>query len=96
MVIAAAPEQALDEAALLADGWTVESTVPPLSYLRGGTRLLAQEVVPGTYLQVGYPLYSAAWETEYGPPMASEDVASVVPSGARGTVLVVSTEYFRE
>lgn len=96
VVVAAGADRAVDEPALLADGWAVDSTTAPVSYVRDGSRLLVQEVVPATYLSIGYPLYDSPWESVDGRTVASEDVAAVVPQGTPGTVLVVSTEYFRE
>lgn len=93
---AAGPDRAVEGPALLADGWVLDSTTAPVSYVRGESRLLVQEVAPGEYTSVGYPLYRAEWEPADGRAPASAEVGDVVPAGSPGTVLVLATEYFRQ
>lgn len=68
--------------------------LPSADDVRGSSRVLVQWVEPGTPSSPGYPLYEAVWEPPTGASPA--DAGSLVPPGGYGTVLVVSTEYFRD
>ena len=70
--------------------------LPAADYVRGSSRLLVRWVEPGSVTSVGYPLADASWDAATGRTTTAGDAGALVPAGAYGTVLVVSTEYFRD
>jgi hypothetical protein len=90
-------------AAVVAERWDpVAHDPPPLpelyggSYSRDGTTLVVSWVAPADPLSPEHPFYAAEWDLPGGGAVGNDRLGTAVPAGSYGTVVRLSTEYFRE